>query len=228
MPTTHSSGAEVGWLCLEDQWLECVCSGELFAQQASSALWEKSHIVVQPPRLPGSLTGKCDDECVFIEKCPDAESHAVVAPPLVLASVTSLNSNSNVRGSRVKVGKSWSQPFFRQLLLWLGHAGCLEVCWELPCCQVKRCVCLCLYGSLWRFLCIYLSGRDGRVSQQDLVPVWNLWRACTLSKCVKQNTRYTPSIRHQLTHRGKISSYTQIHTHTRLTDLHSACSGRRV
>lgn len=76
--------------------MECVCSGRLFAQQAFSALWEKYHIVVLPPCLPGSLTGKCDDECVCVEKCLDAESHAVVVPSLVLASVTSLNSYNNV------------------------------------------------------------------------------------------------------------------------------------
>lgn len=49
-------------------------------------------------RLPAWLMWEYDDECVFIDKWLDA----VLARPLVLVSVTSLNSYNNVRGNRVK------------------------------------------------------------------------------------------------------------------------------
>lgn len=47
-------------------------------------------------RLPAWLMGKYEDECVFIEKWLDADCPAVLAQPLVLVSVTSLNSYNNV------------------------------------------------------------------------------------------------------------------------------------
>ncbi len=47
-------------------------------------------------RLPGRLTGEYDDECVFTDKRLDACCSADLAQPLVLVSVTSLNSYNNV------------------------------------------------------------------------------------------------------------------------------------
>lgn len=102
---THTSGA-VTWLWLEDQRVDYTAS--MFVRESSimqavcttgllCTVGKLSH-----GRLPASLTGEYADECVFIEKWLDADCPAVRAQPLVLVSVTSLNSYNNVGGNRVK------------------------------------------------------------------------------------------------------------------------------
>lgn len=94
----HFRPSEVAWGPVSG--LDCfsVClfgraqSCKLFAQQASSALWENSHMVVR----------EYDSMCVFIEKWLDRGRPAVRAQPLVPVSVTSLNNYNNVGSNWVK------------------------------------------------------------------------------------------------------------------------------
>lgn len=82
------SGLDCIAVCLFGRAQSC----KLFAQQASSALWENSHMVV----------GEYDSMCVFIEKWLDTGRPAVRAQPLVPVSVTSLNNYNNVGSNWVK------------------------------------------------------------------------------------------------------------------------------
>lgn len=85
------------------------------------------------------------------------ESHAVVAPPLVLVSVTSLNSYNNVWGSTAKRGKSLDAAFLPTALLVIGSCrlswGMLGIAMLTA---EEMCVFMCLYGLLWIFLCLFI------------------------------------------------------------------------
>lgn len=151
-------------------WSMSVCLGEL---NHTSGLYNRPPLhcgkTLTWSALTDWLTSVSKDECVFTEKWLSADCSTVLAQPLVLVSVTSLNSYNDMYGGTESSGADevtlQRLMIASQLLLWLCAAAYVEVCREWP---SWGCVCV-------RFQLV-------RVGWGDEIHKWytvNLERPCT-------------------------------------------------